>query len=60
MGKLTPAEAAQLRFLRNQVDTYEREMFRTGMHRDVSADLLRARRELREYVRSLREEGRDV
>jgi hypothetical protein len=60
MSKLTPAEAAQLRFLRNQVDTYEREMFRTGMHRDVSADLLRARRELREYVRSLREEGRDV
>ena len=60
MGKLTPAEEAELRFLRNQVDTYERETFRTGMHRDVNADLLRARRELREFVRSLREKGRDV
>jgi hypothetical protein len=60
MSKLTPAEEAQLRFLRTQVDTCEREAARTEMHRDVSADLLRARRELREYVRSLREEGRDV
>ena len=60
MSKLTPAEKEELRFLRNQVDTYEREMFRTGMHRDVNADLLRARRELREFVCNLREKGRDV
>ena len=58
MRELTPAEQAELRFLRSQVDSYEREMFRTDMHRDVQADLQRARRELTDYVSKLRQKGR--
>jgi hypothetical protein len=60
MRDLTPAEQHQLRFLRDQVDSKEREAFRTDMHQDLNADLRRARKELSDYVSELRENGRQI
>jgi len=60
MSELAPEEQHTLQFLRSRVDEAEMQAFRTKHHRDISADLLRAREELRLYVERLREAGRAV
>ena len=61
MKNLTPADHALLRHLNRQVDHYQDEYLRTDTtHPNIQQDLWRARRELKEFVRSLRKEGKEI
>ena len=53
---LNPYQKGLYRFLKNEVDKYEREANRTDMHPNVQHDLWRARMELKEFVSELRQE----
>ena len=57
---LNPAQKAEYRFLKNEVDKYEREANRTDMHPNVQHDLWRARMELKQFVRELRQHGVNI
>jgi len=57
---LNPAQKAEYRFLKNEVDKYEQEANRVDMHPNVQHDLWRARRELKEFVSELRQKGVNI
>ena len=54
---LDPFQKGLYRFLKNEVDKYEREVNRTDSHPNVEQDLWRARQELRLFVSELRADG---
>ena len=54
---LNPAQQAEYRFLKNEVNKYEREANRTNFHPNVQHDLWRAREELKKFVSDLRQAG---
>jgi len=53
-------QRAELRFLRNEVNKYEREANRADQHPNIQQDLRRARIELREYTHKLRMQGINI
>lgn len=57
---LTPAQKAEYRFLRQQVDNLQDELGRRDHHPNVQQDLHRARRELKEFVYQLRQKGVNI
>lgn len=57
---LNPEQQAHLRFLRNEVDKYEREYNRTDSHPNVQQDLYRAREELKQYRLKLQRDGVNI
>tara|TARA_R100000995_G_scaffold70520_1_gene39101 strand:- start:167 stop:355 length:189 start_codon:yes stop_codon:yes gene_type:complete len=60
-NELTPFEKTHLKFLKNQEHQYQNESQRTNFeHPNVNQDWDRARRELKEYVKELREKGRNI
>jgi len=61
MKDLTPFEKAQLKFLKNQEHQCQVEaQKRSFEHLNVNQDWDRARRELKEFVSSLRQKGRHI
>jgi len=61
MHDLTPHDHALLRHLRREVDHYQDQYLRTGTkHPNIQQDLWRARQELKEFVKSLRLEGKKI
>ena len=61
MKELTPFERAHLKFLKNQEHQCQREAQRRSFdHPNVNQDCDRARRELKEFVKELREKGRNI
>ena len=59
--KLTAFEAAHLKFLKNQEHNCQAASQRTGFkHPNINQDWDRARRELGDFVRSLRVKGRNI
>jgi len=58
--ELTPAEQAELRFLRGQVDLLQEEMLKSQYHPNIKNDFWRARKELKEFVYKLRQKGRRI
>ena len=61
MHKLTQADHALLRHLKREEERCLDAYLRTGTrHPDVNHDLHRARKELRDFVRSLRQEGKKI
>ena len=60
-SKLTNQEEALLRFLRQQVDHYQEKSLKTQFkHPNTNQDWDRARRELKDYVSSLRKENKNI
>ena len=60
-NELTPFEKAHLKFLKNQEHQCQREAQRRSFeHPNVNQDWDRSRRELKEYVKELREKGRNI
>jgi len=57
---LNPAQQAEYRFLKNEVNKYEEEANRTDMHPNVQQDLWRARMELKKFVSDLRKAGVNI
>jgi len=57
---LNPAQQAEYRFLKNEVNKYEEEANRTDMHPNVQQDLWRARMELKKFVSDLRRAGVNI
>lgn len=57
---LNPFQKGLYRFLKNEVDKYEREANRTDKHPNVQHDLWRARMELKEFVSELRQQGVNI
>jgi len=53
-------QQAELRFLRDEVNKYEREANRVEQHPNIRQDLQRARNELREYTSKLRMQGINI
>ena len=51
--ELTPAQEEELKFLRKQVDNYEREAVKNGMYNA-------ARLELKKFVEGLRKKGHNI
>jgi hypothetical protein len=61
MLELTPHDHALLRHLKREVDHYQDKYLRTNTkHPNIQQDLWRARKELKEYVRSLRLQGKRI
>ena len=60
MQNLTPHDHALLRHLRQVVDRLQEERFRKDQHPNIHQDLWRARKELKDFVRSLRLEGKKI
>ena len=61
MKELTPFERAHLKFLKNQEHQCQMEaQKRSFEHPNVNQDWDRARRELKEFVKELREKGRNI
>ena len=54
---LNPFQKGLYRFLKNEVDKYEREVNSTDSHPNVEQDLWRARQELKLFVSKLRADG---
>jgi len=57
---LNPAQKAEYRFLKNEVNKYEDEANRKNFHLNIQHDLWRARAELRKFVRELRQAGVNI
>ena len=57
---LNPAQQAEYRFLKNEVNKYEEEANRKNYHPNVQQDLWRARMELRQFVSDLRKAGVNI
>ena len=57
---LHPAQDFELKFLRRQVDSRVEDALRSEPHSNVSQDLDRARRELKEFVEKLRRDGYNI
>ena len=54
---LSPAQQFEYRFLKQQVDTLEQERYSRDKRPNTERDLFQARRDLKEFVRKLRENG---
>lgn len=54
---ITPAQEAELRFLRQVVDRLQDERYRLDAHPNVQQDLFRAQKELKEFTSKLRQRG---
>ena len=60
-NNLTPADHALLRHLKREEEHYQNAYLRTGMkHPNIYRDLWRARKERKDFVRSLRLEGKKI
>ena len=57
---LNPHQKGLYRFLKNEVDKYEREANRRNYHPNVQHDLWRARMELKKFVSELRQQGVNI
>ena len=57
---LNPAQDAELRFLRNQVDGRINSSLSNDSHSNTTQDLDRARRELQTFVEGLRRDGYNI
>lgn len=57
---LKPADQHLLKFLRQQVDRFEAEMFKTDRNPSAHNNLALAREELRQFVKKLRKEGHNI
>lgn len=57
---ISPAQKAELDFLNRMVNRLQDESFRLDHHPNVQQDLWRARKELKDFVRSLRKEGFNI
>ena len=61
MQNLTPADLALLRHLKREEEHYQNAYLRTDTkHPNIEQDLWRARKELKDFVRSLRIEGKNI
>ncbi len=58
--ELTKFQAAQLRWLKRQVDALQEERYRRDARPNVQRELFAAREELDTYVRNLREIGKQI
>lgn len=58
--QLKPADQHLLTFLRQQVDRFEAEMFKTDRNPSAQNNLALAREELRQFVKKLRKEGHNI
>ena len=58
--QLKPADQHLLKFLRQQVDRFEAEMFKTDRNPSAQNNLALAREELRQFVKKLRKEGHNI
>ena len=54
---LSPAQQFEYRFLKQQVDTLEQERYSRDKRPNTERELYKARRDLKEFVRKLRENG---
>ena len=54
---LRPAQQFEYRFLKQQVDTLEQEQYSRDKRPNTERELYQARRDLKEFVRKLRENG---
>ena len=59
-SKLTPAQQAELKFLRGRVDRLQDEAYSKNPLPNAQNDLWAAREELKRYVRHLRLGGKDI
>ena len=57
---LSPAQKFEYRFLKQQVDTLEEELYRYDARPNVQQDLFRAREELKSFVSKLRTNGVEI
>ena len=57
---LNPAQQAEYRFLKNEVNKYEEEAKRKNYHPNVQHDQWRARAELKKFVSELRQAGVNI
>ena len=57
---LNPAQQAEYRFLKNEVNKYEEEANRKNFHPNIQHDLWRARMELKKFVSELRQAGVNI
>ena len=57
---LNPAQKAEYRFLKNEVNKYEEEANRKNFHPKIQHDLWRARAELKKFVSELRQAGVNI
>jgi len=57
---LNPAQQAEYRFLKNEVNKYEEEANRKNFHPNIQQDLWRARMELKKFVSDLRKAGVNI
>lgn len=58
--KLTPAEDAELKFLRRQVDVWFQDLMSKNPPSNAKNNLQYAREALRLFVESRRREGKDI
>ena len=54
---LSPAQKFEYRFLKQQVDNLEQEQYSNSKRPNTERDLFQARKDLKEFVRKLRENG---
>ena len=54
---LNPAQQFEYRFLKQQVDRLEQEQYSRDKRPNTERELYQARRDLKEFVRKLRENG---
>ena len=59
-GKLNPAQEAELKYLRQQVDRLQDDQNRRDAYPNAKHDLWVAREELNNFVRGLRAEGKNI
>jgi hypothetical protein len=57
---LTSFQAAQLKWLKRQVDALQEERYRRDARPNVQMELFAAREELDTYVKNLREVGKQI
>lgn len=57
---MNPAHEAEYRFLKQQVDRWQDELFRKDPHPNAKQHLDYARDELRDFVRARRSEGVNI
>ena len=57
---LNPAQQAEYRFLKNEVNKYEVEANRKNFHPNIQHDLWRARMELKKFESDLRKAGVNI
>ena len=59
-NKLSPADEAILRHLRQQVDRLQDERYRRDARPSVANELREAARELKDFTSKLRKEGKNI